>query len=130
MGLVRGVQFGQVSFATRHAIHKAQLKKQATPAERRFCCYLAERGLTYRFQQGFFTPYYRIADFYLPDENLIVEIDGAYHNAERDRQRDDWFTRERGINVLRLTNEQVMSGDFDLVGLLYDRPANRAILEF
>ena len=53
-------------------------------------------------------------DFYLPDHNLISEIDGAYHDPERDRQRDEWFTRVRGIPILRLTNEQVLSADYRL----------------
>jgi very-short-patch-repair endonuclease len=114
MGLVRGVPFGQIPFAARHAIHTAQLKKQATPAERWFCRYLDERGLTYRFQQGFYTPCYRIVDFYLPDHNLIVEIDGAYHNPEKDIRPDRWFTSIRKIPILRLTNEQVLSGAFEL----------------
>ena len=68
----------------------------------------------YRFQQGFYSPYYRIVDFYLTDQNLIVEVDGPYHNPEKDRQRDEWFTRVRGIPILRLTNEQVMSRNFEL----------------
>ena len=114
MGFVRGTPFGQIPFAARHAIHKAQLKKQATPAERRFCCYLDERGLTYRFQQGFFTPYYRIADFYLPDHNLIVEIDGPCHDPDEYRRKDAWLTSVRGIPIFRLTNQQVLSGHFEM----------------
>jgi very-short-patch-repair endonuclease len=111
MALVRGIPFGKLPFAARHSIHKAQLKRQATPAERRFCCHLDSRGITYRFQQGFFTPCYRIADFYLPDLNLIIEIDGGYHDAEKDRIRDEMFESARGIRTLRLTNEDVISGD-------------------
>jgi very-short-patch-repair endonuclease len=114
MGFVRGVPFGQIPFAARHAIHKAQLRNQATPAERWFCSYLDKRGLTYRFQQGFYTPYYRIVDFYLPDYDLIVEIDGPYHDREEDARRDRWFTSVRKIPILRLTNEQVFSGAFEL----------------
>ena len=96
----------------RHSIHKAQLKKQTTPAENCFLRHLATLGLTYRFQQGFYTPYYRIADFYLPEQKLIIEIDGPYHNSEEDRSRDNWFQHARGIRTLRLTNEQVLRGDF------------------
>jgi very-short-patch-repair endonuclease len=109
MALVRGVPFSRLPFAARHSIYKAQLKNQATPAENCFLRHLATLGITYRFQQGFYTPYYRIADFYLPDHNLIVEIDGPCHDAEKDRRRDEWFTRVRGIPILRLTNEQVLS---------------------
>jgi very-short-patch-repair endonuclease len=102
--------FSGMTMAKRHAIFVSRLKKQATPAERRFCCRLEELGLTYRFQQGFYHPFYRIADFYLPDLKLIIEIDGRYHDAEEDRRKDAAFEAARGIKILRLTNEQVMSG--------------------
>lgn len=114
MALVRGVRFSRLPFVARHAIHKAQLHKQSTPAENWFCRHLASLGLTYRFQQGFYTPYYRIVDFYLPEENLIIEIDGPCHDAEEDRRRDAEFTAARGIRILRLTNEQAVSGAFEL----------------
>jgi very-short-patch-repair endonuclease len=100
------------TFATRHCKNRATLLKKATPAERVFCCYLASLGFAYRQQQGFYSPYYRIVDFYLPDHNLAIEIDGAYHDPERDLRRDEWFTRVRGIPILRLTNDQVLSGEF------------------
>lgn len=113
MALVRGVPFSRLPFAARHSIHKAQLKKQATPAEHCFLRHLATLGLTYRFQQGFYTPCYRIADFYLPEHKLIVEIDGPCHDdPAKDRRRDNWFQQARGIRTLRLTNDQVLRGDF------------------
>ena len=100
----------KTTFATRHCKNRATLLKKATPAERAFCCYLASLGCAYRQQQGFYTPFYRIADFYLPDQNLIIEIDGSYHDAEADRIKDARFLEARGIRTLRLTNEQVLSG--------------------
>ena len=76
------------------------------------CSYLASLGLSYRFQQGFYTPFYRIADFYLPTLNIIIELDGPCHDPEKDKSRDQWFERVRGIMTLRLTNDQVERGDF------------------
>lgn len=104
----------QISFKRRHAIYVQKLRRNATEAEHGFCCYLASLGLDYRFQQGFYHPFVRIADFHIPALNLIIEIDGPWHDAEKDRRRDEWFTRERGIKVIRFTNEQVLSGDFKL----------------
>jgi very-short-patch-repair endonuclease len=98
------------TFASRHCKNRAVLLKKATPAERAFCCYLATRGFAFRQQQGFYTPMYRIADFYLPDHNLIIEIDGDYHDPAKDRVKDARFLHERGIRTLRLTNDQVLSG--------------------
>jgi very-short-patch-repair endonuclease len=103
-----------ISRAKRHAIYVGRLKRQTTAAERRFCWGLAQLGLDYRFQQGFYHPHYRIADFYLPGHNLIIEIDGPYHDPENDQLRDESFERARGLRTLRLTNEQVVSGDFEL----------------
>jgi very-short-patch-repair endonuclease len=116
MALVKGVPFSKLPRAKQHAIFVAQLKKQTTPAENAFCSYLATLGLPYRFQQGFYTPYYRIADFYLPDLNLIIEIDGPSHtDPDHDRRLDEWFERVRGVKILRLTNNQVYAGDFGAV---------------
>jgi len=100
------------SFKRRHAFVLLHLRGNPTPAEHEFCCRLESLGQDYRFQQTFYHPEYRIVDFYLPDHNLIIESDGAYHDPETDARRDEWFSRVRGIPILRLTNEQVLSGDF------------------
>jgi very-short-patch-repair endonuclease len=120
-----------ISFGRRHAIYLGKLRRNPTPAEHQFCRYLDALGLGYRFQQGFYHPFVRIADFFLPDHNLIVEIDGAYHDIHKDRERDRLFETARGIRTVRLTNEQVLSGDFEnLYVILYDRTGKRAIQSF
>jgi very-short-patch-repair endonuclease len=101
----------KIPFRRRHAIYVKKLRRNPTAAESRFCCYLTALGLDYRFQQGFYHPFCRIADFYLPELNLIIEIDGPYHGAEEDRRKDDWFTRTRGIRIMRFTNDDVLSGE-------------------
>jgi very-short-patch-repair endonuclease len=82
------------------------------PAEHGFARSSPVLGVAFRQQQGFYTPVYRIADFYLPYKNLIIEIDGTNHErlTEQDRMKDELFLRERGIRTLRVTNEQVLSG--------------------
>jgi very-short-patch-repair endonuclease len=99
------------SFTAWHCKVRATLLKQATRSEHAFSYYLSSKGIRFKQQQGFYTPVYRIADFYLPDHNLIVEIDGGYHQgqAAEDRKKDQAFLRERGIRTLRLTNEQVLA---------------------
>jgi very-short-patch-repair endonuclease len=103
-------QFFKLPRVKQNAIAAARLKKRATPAENAFRCHLATLGLCYHEQRVFNHPTWRIVDFYLPGHNLVIEIDGPYHHAERDRLRDEAFTKERGIRVLRLTNEDVLSG--------------------
>jgi len=71
-----------------------------------FARFVAARGFAYRQQQGFYTPLYRIADFYLPEQNLTVEIDGPCHDPAKDRIKDARFLEARGIRTLRLSNEQ------------------------
>ena len=86
-----GRVFNRLPFGKRHEIYAAQLRRQATPAENLFRAHLAALGLPYRFQHGLFKPRYRIVDFYLPEQNLVVEIDGEYHDRERDQKRDSDF---------------------------------------
>src|SRR5262249_46552341 len=112
MARVNGVPFSALPKAKQHAIFVAQLKKQTTPAEKAFASYLASLGLPYRFQHGFYTPCYRIADFYLPELRLIVEIDGPCHDAAEDRRKDERFWLARGIRTIRFTNDQVLAGRF------------------
>jgi very-short-patch-repair endonuclease len=129
MALVAGVPFSRLPRAKQQAIFVAQRKQRATPAENLFCSYLASLGLSYRFQQGFYTPFYRIADFYLPTLNIIIEIDGPCHDSENDRRRDEWFERARGIRTLRLTNEQVHRGEFAVIDhFIREEPQHRLSL--
>jgi very-short-patch-repair endonuclease len=105
--------FCQLPLKRRHAINIARLRKAATEAELVFQDFLASLGAPYRFQQGFYAPYYRIVDFYLPEHRLAIEIDGPSHqNPSHDRRMDAWFERVRGIRILRLTNEEVLRGEF------------------
>lgn len=76
----------------------------------RFAAHLRKQGILFREQQGFYAPFYRIADFYLPEQNLIGEIDGPYHDPKVDWQKDERYRRTRGVRTTRLTNEQVLSG--------------------
>ncbi len=108
--------FCQLPLKKRHAINVARLRKAATPAELLFRNFLASLGVPYRFQQGFYNPYYRIVDFYLPEHRIAIEIDGESHtDPERDRRLDEWFERVRGVRIIRITNDQVYSGEFKRV---------------
>jgi very-short-patch-repair endonuclease len=76
--------------------------------------FLEELGLLYEFQK----PIKRyIADFFLPDYNLIIEADGDYwHNRPGAKVYDalkDLIYRGLGIKVVRLT-EALINGDTDV----------------
>lgn len=52
-----------------------------------------------------------IVDFLLPDADLVIEVDGAYH-SERLQMEDDKLREEHlnrmGYRVIRFTNEEVL----------------------
>lgn len=93
---------------------KDDLKKRATKAELIFLDFLKEKQVKHKFQKGFFLPFHRIVDFYIPYERLIVEIDGGYHKdiIQKDYIKDVRWLRERNMRSLRITNEEVYSGEF------------------
>jgi len=86
------------------------LRKNMTPAEALLWRALKGRGaggLKFRRQQGI-GPY--ILDFYCPERQLGIEVDGSSHNHkyEYDEQRTAYF-RKQGIRIIRFSNEQVFS---------------------
>jgi very-short-patch-repair endonuclease len=65
-------------------------------------------GLKFRRQHPF---EHYVADFYCPAARLVVEVDGASHGMGENPQRDarrDAAMREQGLQVLRLSAEDVM----------------------
>ena len=52
-----------------------------------------------------------IVDFVCLRMNLIIEVDGAYHNEAQQQHEDalrSQFLREQGFIILRFTNEEVL----------------------
>ena len=49
-----------------------------------------------------------IVDFYCPEANLVIEIDGPSHadQTDKDLMRTQWL-EEQGLQVLRITNHDV-----------------------
>jgi len=78
-------------------------------------------GVNFRRQQVI---YGFIADFYCHSEALVIEVDGVTHDTEYDQERDRIFS-ERGIRVLRVTNEQVNTRIGFVVSLIKENLKNR-----
>lgn len=91
---------------------KTELRNNATSAEEALWLLLKGRQLQGRKfrRQHSIGPY--IADFYCPEEQLIIELDGEYHNnteqKEYDRNRDEYLSC-LGLIVLRVTNNMVFT---------------------
>lgn len=77
---------------------------------------LRRKALGYKFRRQHSIDDY-IADFICIEKNLIIKVDGKYHNQEEQRIDDNTrtdFLNKHGYYVLRFTNEMVME-DIDYV---------------
>lgn len=80
-----------------------------------------DQYIFYIFKKDWIVKYY-IADFYLPDRKLIIEVDGKFH--EKHKQHDKQRTKDiqdqyPGIEVLRFTWKDV--NDSSKMRILRDR---------
>jgi len=101
-----------------------RMRRKPTKAERRFkrilrsalnapelCSGLGKRKIKYNFQKIFMSSKKRvvcIVDFYVPDLELVFEVDGGYHDRPDIRNYDAKkvsFLATRGIKVVRVRNE-------------------------
>ena len=85
-----------------------RLRNEPTGWERRLWVWLRTlrhaHGLHFRRQlpMGRF-----VADFGCHAARLIIELDGPFHDPEKDRERDAWFAKT-GYRTLRFPNEMVV----------------------
>lgn len=97
---------------------RKQLRENATPAEVMLWKALQRKQLAGRkFRRQHSIGNY-IVDFYCPEEQLVVELDGAGHftvlGQEYDQERDEYF-ESLGLKVIRFENYLVQQ---DLEGVL------------
>lgn len=92
-----------------------QNRKNATIYEKLMSFKLNVQRIKFIFQYSM--PYknsFIICDFYVPKYNLIIEVDGMYHDeilqAHKDIERDK-FLIENGYNVLRMFNNEIDTFD-------------------
>lgn len=110
------------AFLTKKA---GEFRKRPTGAEAIFGRKLQELGIEFTFQYPFlFKGLGGIADFYLPEYELIVEIDGGYHlNTDQkctDDVKDFIYKSKLKKNVLRLTNNQAIYLSIEQIGVLIE----------
>lgn len=104
----------------KHKISRILLHR-ATPAEKSLWALLEDGRLgAYFSRQKVIGPW--IADFWCPDWNLVVEVDGPYHETRRDkdRERDRWMHRNRQIRTLRISNDLVLGHPGNALRLIYE----------
>ncbi len=91
--------------------HARRLRKNKTGAEARLWWRLRalrSRGWKFR-QQAPIDPY--IVDFVCLSRRLVIEVDGATHSTEAEREYDarrQMFLEAQGFRVMRFTNDDVV----------------------
>ncbi|CCG53035.1 ATP-dependent DNA helicase RecG [Flavobacterium indicum GPTSA100-9 = DSM 17447] len=90
---------------------KTENKKKSTQAENVLWECLRNKNLKYKFRRQHVIDIF-IADFVCLEKNLIIEVDGGYHNTLEQREADELRTQilnEIGFKVIRFTNEEVIN---------------------
>jgi len=107
------------SFLARNA-HR--MRCAPTKAEVAMAQILDHLGVRYVQQSiNFSDGVYRIFDFYLPKRRIVIEVDGPYHEAKKDRKRDSEVNRTRPkYKILRFTNTDVLSNSEEVTTRLKD----------
>ena len=91
--------------------YKHILEVNATYAERLLKIFLTGK-IDFEFQKIIYTDnkHFFIADFYIPSKNLIIELDGEYHDNAKQQEKDIWRTKilkSLGYRVIRFKNRQI-----------------------
>lgn len=87
------------------------LRTQATPAEKKLWEHIKGKQVGYKFRrQHPIGPY--ILDFYCHSQQLVIEVDGEYHQEILQQWQDTERTRyleALGLKVIRFSNQEVMN---------------------
>jgi very-short-patch-repair endonuclease len=109
-----------------HQLHQARVKasqsKQATKIELLIQEVLEQIGVVFRTQEFFkFKHQWCLADFYLPELNLVIECDGDYwHNLPENKKRDrekNLLYKQLDLKLIRLREQDIL---LNSVQALYD----------
>ncbi len=87
-----------------------ECKKKTTEAEQILWEQLRTKKLDFKFRRQHIVDEF-IVDFICIEKNLIIEVDGKYHNTKEQQEADDLRTKilqELGFKVIRFTNEEVI----------------------
>ena len=94
-----------------------QMRKEPTEAEDAFWELVSAKGLDVKFRRQHVIGNF-IVDFVCLEKNLIVEIDGGYHDDVEQQIEDNLRTKELkdyGFTILRLQNEEVIGNPQEVI---------------
>lgn len=95
---------------SKHTHLRRQLRKNTTEPERRLWAKIRNRQLGVRFRRQHGIGEY-IVDFYCPECNLVIELDGDSHFSPESLGNDatrDGFLSELNLQVKRFTNREII----------------------
>ncbi len=113
-----------------HSRNVENLKNKKTPAEERMFDLLKLAKFKFKFQKGFFTPCYRIVDFYLPRPyGVIIEVDGKIHEQlkSKDAYKDSSWKEKRNMVTFRVKNEEVFKLTPELLRATIENICNQSV---
>ena len=100
--------------------HAEAMRKNPTEAEYAMWEMLRGKNLDAKFRRQHIIGDY-IVDFVCLDKQLVVELDGGYHNDPEqqkfDRERTG-FLQSKGFSVLRFTNEEVIGNSDETLTII------------
>jgi len=64
-----------------------------------------------------------IADFFFPEANLVIEVDGKYHNSSKraDDERDRILYEKYGISTLRFTGKKIYTRPIEVLDTISNK---------
>ena len=83
------------------------LRKKDTPQELLILEWVRETGLGANAQEDF-SPY--VADIYIPDLDLVIEVDGPLHLRKSDKKRDLQLKTKYGVDTWRIPLKTISKG--------------------
>lgn len=107
-----------------------QLYTRQTNAEKALEKEVAKLGVRYRSQHPLLSAR-AILDFYFPDYNLVIEVDDPSHRTKKGIKKDQERTERLaglGLNILRFTNEEVLTDASGCASAIYSRLKTISVL--
>lgn len=109
-----------------------ELRKKSTLAEKLFWDKVRDRrfnNLKFTRQHPLFFDFegkgtFYVADFFCFEKQVIIEIDGGYHNTFQQKEKDKlrtYLMNLLGINVIRFPNERIINDLDNVLDELYKK---------
>ena len=102
--------------------HSKDMRSNPTEAEKALWELLRAKKMGYKFRRQHAIGDF-IVDFICLSKQLVIEVDGAYHNEPQQKEADDMreqILKDLGYEVLRFTNEEVLVNTDAVLGRIKD----------